>query len=417
MLTREQWDKELEAKKWLSKAMKREALRGNQGYGRYVLEQTEKGLKDVIELSPGTYRWSIRPSKLVIDAAKKAMEEGYTEYAFGTGLKEFRNAIAEKLQRDNDIKADPETQITPTSGCTHAFDLILRVLVDPGDEVLMIDPDYGLYYSKLAEHDAKVVPVPLKEPDKPAGHWTFDPSDLEKRVTPKTKMFVFSNGNNPTGMLYGKKEIEEIAEIATKKDILVVADELYERLTFDGREHYSIASFPGMEDRTITLMGFSKVQAMSGFRVGFMVANKEITRYLKAQVAHTVECVNTIGQMAAIAAMSPEMNLWVKEVIQELTKRRNYAVSRLNNMRGITCGTPMGCFFMFPNTSALGKSHDVAEFFLREAKIRVPVGTNYGPINGEGHIRVTFAAGWDRLAQGLDAMNKAAEKLMTQKQE
>lgn len=411
LLSEESWNSQLKENRWLSQKIKRGLIGGGRGYGAYRLSEMEMRLDDVIEMSPGTYRGSVKPAKLIIDAAKRAMDDGYTEYAFGSGLKEFRIAIAEKLMREKNMKFNPDTEITATSGCTHAFNMTMDILIDPGDEILMIDPDYVLYWRRIEEYGAKAVPVPLKDPNILESPWTFDVAELEKRISPKTKMFVFSNGNNPCGRIFSKKELESIAEIAIRKDIYVFADELYEKLTFDGHQHYSIASIPGMAERTITAMGFSKVPAMSGFRVGYVLANKEVISQMKQEVAHSVECVNSVGQMAAIAAMSEEMNEWYNEIRKELQMRRDYTVGKLNSIPGIVCSKPVGSFFLFPNISRLGTSQAVAEFLLREAKVKVPVGTGFGPVNGEGHIRITFAAPWDRLARGLERIASAAAKL------
>ena len=413
MISKHEWEEQLMNKKWLSMRMKHGL--GATGYSDFRISEIEKELKNVIEMSPGTYRGSIQPSKLVIEAAKKALDDGFTDYTYWEGLADFRKAVAKKLKRENGIEADPEKHITPTSGCTHAFDMTLRILVDPGDEVMMIDPEYCYFWRKLREHGAKTVPVPLKEPTKPASHWEFDTTALEKRITSRTKMLVMSNGNNPSGKLYSKEELEAVAEIATKNKIFVFSDELYEKVVFDGYKHFGIASLPGMAEYTITAIGFSKMQAMSGFRVGFAVANEEITRHMKWLVGHTVECVNSVGQKAAIAAMSEEMDDWHEEILSELQRRRDFAVARLNKIGGIVCNLPVGSYFLFPNISKLGTSQEVAEFFLREGRVKVLLGTDYGQINGEGHIRISFCAGWDRLAEGLERIAVTAEKLLAQK--
>lgn len=408
-------DKEVLSKKWLNKWIKNRMGR-KAAYRRSMLskERDFSGARfdigDIVELAPGTFRGSWSTPPMVIEAAKKALDEGHTETMSASGFQDFRDAIAEKALRENGIEADPDKEIQGTHGVSFTFNMVMRCFIEPGDDVLMIDPDY--YLLRAPDFGAKVIPVPLKEPSDPRSEWFFDVEELVERATSNSKMIVFANGNNPTGHLYTKKELEQIAEVAQDEDLIVFSDELYSRCVFDGKKHQSIAALPGMMERTITASSFSKIEVMSGFRIGYAIANKEIRQVLNMMTSYETECLNTIGQKAAIAALSEECLEWIlTNTIPEIQKRRDYAWEKLNKIEDVICAKTRGTYYLYPNISKydIGDPYDIIDYFVKEAGVLVR--TDYGPINSPGHFRVSACAPWHRLAIGLDRITEALESL------
>jgi aminotransferase len=395
-----------EMMKWYNERMKRRY--SSKKSWRRDMSAEELGYDDAIMIAPGTFRYSWPAPPMVIEAAKKALDEGHTDYIPGKGFLDYREAVSEMASREMGIEADPKTEIQPTHGISFTFLLAMRGLLNPGDDIMMVDPDYFL--SRVPEY-INVIPVPLKEPDNKYEEWSFDINELAERITPETKMFVFANGNNPTGHLYTKKEIEQIAEFAIDNDLLVFSDELYARCVFEGKKHFSIAAIPGMEDRTITAYSFHKIESMSGMRIGWVISDKDIISLFTSLVSHETECINTIGQKAGIAAASKEALDWInKNTLAEVKKRLDYCWKKLNSIEDVTCAKATGTYYLFPNVSKynLGSAQDIIDFFVKEAGVLIRA--NYGKINGPGHFRVSACSPWERLAFGLDAIKETLEK-------
>ena len=219
-----------------------------------------------------------------------------------------------------------------------------------------------------------------------------------------------SNGNNPTGYLYTKEDLKAIADLAKEKDFYVLTDELYEKIVFDGRKHTSMASIPGMKERTISIMGFSKLDHISGFRIGFAVASPEIIDKIALIIRCSTQCVPSIGQKAPLASLKGDRG-WIDGVVAEYKKKRDYMVSRLNGMRGVKCPTPMSSTFAFPSIRGVGlSSQEFAEELLAEGQVRVVPGAWFGR-NGEGHVRISYCVSMDWISQGLDRMEKTISAL------
>jgi aminotransferase len=400
-------EKQAQSNKWYNTAI-RKRFESQRAWRRDMSAQ-EKGLKDVIEIAPGTFRYSWPAPPMVIDAAKKALDEGHTDYIPGKGFQDYREAIAEMASREFGIIADPEKEIQPTHGISFTFNLAMRGFIDPTDEILMIDPDYFL--SRIPPN-VKVIPIPLMEPSDPREEWSFEIEELVDRITPKSKMLVMANGNNPTGHLYTKKELEQISEVVQENDLLVFSDELYARCVFEGKKHYSIGALPGMEDRTITAYSFHKMESMSGMRIGWVIASEDLIRVFTALMSHETECINTIGQKAGIAAASQEALKWIQDnTIREVKKRLDFCWTKLNKIEDVSCARSTGTYYLFPNISKynIGTIQDIVDFFVKEAGVLVRAG--YGTINGPGHFRVSSCAPWDRLSIGLENIAEALEKL------
>lgn len=401
---------------WLSAGMKRGLLMDYEtaeGVSNPLVEARTSGdigssLGKILSLSAGGQ--TDRPaSPVVIDAVRKALDDWHTAHYPGVmGYKDFRLACSEKLARENGITADPDSEITPVAGAQLAIDGAIRILVNPGDEVLLITPEYAAIEPCIHMAGGKVVHVPLIEGKT---EWRFDPDELRKRITKKTKLFVFSNGNNPGGVLYTKAELQIIAGLAQEHNFYVFSDEEYEKLAFDGLKHLSIASLPGMHERTVTAYSFSKAYCMSGFRIGYMVANAAITDQMYNIIRLAVQAVPSYGMIAATAALRTDMSAWLAESMKMLTEKRDFAVKRLNAMPGVTCAMPRGCYFLFPNLSSYGvPSWQIVRHMEEKARISVAAGVGFGPA-GAYHVRVSGCVGMEDLKEGLDRMEKALPTL------
>ncbi len=400
--------------RWLSQAAKRglmadyaDSFVGSPMWGHERMDQLAKRVPNAIELSAGTSRKARKPEAHLLEAAKKAIDDGYTDFASIKGYDDFREAIARKLRNENAVEYDPETEICPTTGCQQAIDGTFKILIDPGDEVLLIDPEYASFEPPLRWYGAKVIPVPLEKKD---SNWSFNLSDLAQRAGRKTKLLVMSNPNNPVGILYSREQLKGIAELANDHDFFVMSDELYEKIIFDGGKHTSIASLPGMKERTITLIGFSKMDHISGFRVGFAAANREIIEQMYNVVRFTTQCVPSIGQRTALASLLGPRD-WIQRVVDEYGKKRDFAVNKLKNIKGVKCHTPQSGYFAFPDFSAYHiPSQYLAEHLLLEGRVRTVPGFWFGR-NGEGHLRISYNVGKDWIEEGIDRLQQTIEKL------
>jgi aspartate/methionine/tyrosine aminotransferase len=371
-------------------------------------EDMAHGMEDVVILSAGG-QVARPPSPVVIEAVRNALDDWHTAHYPGVmGYRDFRVACAEKLARDNGIQADPDSEITPTLGNQEAIDGAIRILINPGDEVLLADPLYADMEPLIHMAGGKVVHVPLIEGKT---EWHFDPDELRKRVTNKSKLFMFANGNNPVGVLYTREELQAIADVAQEHHLFVFSDEEYEKIVFDGLKHTSIASLPGMRERTITAFSFSKTYSMSGFRIGYMVASPAITDEMYNIIRVQAQAVSSYGMIAAAAVLRADMTAWLADTVRELVEKRDYAVNRLNAMPGVTCGIPRGCYFLLPNFSSYGvPSWRMARHFLERGRIAVVAGNMFGP-GGDYHLRISGCVGLDAIKEGLDRMEEALPTL------
>jgi len=335
--------------------------------------------------------------KFIREAAKKAMDKGYTHYTAIAGIPELREAIAEKLREENGIEADPEKEILVTCGGYHAIFAIFNVLLNPGDEVILTDPAWSAYYSVAKFVNAKIIYCPLHEDRgfKP------DVGELENKITDKTKLIVLNTPQNPTGAVLDRKTLEEIADIIGKRNVILLSDEVYEKIIFDGEKHFSIASIPDVREKVITVFSFSKTYAMTGWRVGYVIANSTFTEHLKKVVSISTVCASSIAQYAALAALKGPQDA-VREMVKEYGNRRNLIVSELNKINGVKCFKPKGAFYVFPDFSKISKdSMSLAMYILEKARVVTVPGVIFGPEIGEGHLRMSFAASREDLKEAV----------------
>ncbi len=331
----------------------------------------------------------------IIDQGCWAWNHGYTKYVSNPGLPVLREAIADKLNRENGFHVGPENVIV-TFGANQALFAALQVTLNPGDEVLVPNPCFSNYFGYIALAQAVAVPVPTYEKD----HFHVKAEVLEKYITDKTRLLIINSPCNPTGSVTPKEDLMEIAELAKKHDLIVVADEPYEHILFDGNEHCSIATLPGMFERTITANGFSKTYAMTGWRIGYGVADPETIKAMTLVLASTTSNVTAAVQIAAVKALKGSQQC-VADMNAEYWKRRDILVKGLNETKGISCITPEGAFYAFANIKELGMtSKEVAIKILDEVQVVTTPGDAFGPA-GEGYLRFSFAASEENIREAL----------------
>ena len=338
-------------------------------------------------------------------AANQALAQGKVHYTSNFGLMELRQAIAEKLQRENhvDYKA---SEVLVTVGLSEAVFAVLASLLDEGDELLVPDPVWLNYINVPNLLGAKAVTYSLKEEN----GYQMDLDEVRSKITSKTRGIVIVTPNNPTGGVLEENVLQELAEIAKSNDLMVIADEIYERLVYDGAKHVSIASLPGMKERTFTMNGMSKAYAMDGWRLGYVAAPEEYITVMNKFHQHNTTCAPNFVQAASIVALTQEGDE-VREMVKEYQRRRDYAVQAINAIDGISCLCPKGAFYIFINCKQLGKtSAELSQYFLEQAKIALVPGDVFGP-GGEGYLRMSFAASYESIVEGCERLKAAVEQL------
>lgn len=343
--------------------------------------------------------WHIR------EASFYSLEKGYTTYTSNKGLLELRKAISKYLTKYQ-VEYDPEEEVLVTIGVSEGVDLALRVLIEEGDEILVPDPSYVSYSPLIGL--AGGVAVALKTSAKDAFKITAD--SLEKAITPKTKALILTFPNNPTGAILNKEELEKLAEVIIRHDLIVISDEIYSELTYDG-VHTSIASLPGMWERTLLLNGFSKAYAMTGWRVGYACGPASIISMMNRIHQYSILCAPVMGQLAAVEALENGLKE-MKQMIMSYNYRRNSMVNGFNKI-GLECSLPQGAFYAFPSIKATGMDSDeFAEKLLEAEKVAVVPGTAFGEM-GEGYIRCCYAASLPDINEAVKRMDRFLQSIRT----
>lgn len=341
-------------------------------------------------------------------AAADALARGEVHYTANAGLAELREAIADKLRTDNGLRVDPQREVIVTVGAKEAVFITLGGLLDEGDEFIVPTPTWPDYLQTAALVGGRPVPVPLGP-----GH-QIDPDAVEAAVTPRTKLLLVLTPHNPTGAVAERATLEVLSEIAARHDLLVVSDEIYEKLVYDGAAHISFATLPGMAERTLTINGFSKAYSMTGWRLGYVAGPAGLIGALMKMHQSTTNCAVTFAQWGGVAAYRGDQGC-VAEMAREFDRRRRLVMDALRRMPGVRCVEPRGAFYAFPDFSALGRSDvDLAEDLLRRAHVALVPGSAFGP-GGEGHLRIAYSTGYDALAAGLARMAKAVEELASER--
>jgi aspartate/methionine/tyrosine aminotransferase len=336
--------------------------------------------------------------------AKRALDAGATHYGPSAGLPELRGAIAKHISESRGISVTPD-EVVVTPGAKPIMFFTILALVNRGDEVVYPNPGFPIYESVINFVGGVPVPIPLLEET----GFGFDLALFEKRVSRKTKLIIINSPQNPTGGVLEKAEIERIADIARTFRIPVLTDEVYRQFLYDG-EFCSIASLPGMQEHCIILDGFSKTFAMTGWRLGYGVMPVPVAEHLTRLIVNTVSCTAAFSQLAGIAALEGDQTA-VARMVAQFKRRRDLVVEGLNRLPGVSCRSPRGAFYAFPNVSRLrGKSGDVADRLMQDAGVAVLPGTAFGE-HGEGYLRLSYANSEPNLRKALDRMAPVLAKL------
>lgn len=355
-------------------------------------------MKDAISLGVGEpdfdTPWSIREEGIY------SLEKGRTYYTSNAGLSELRTEICNFLNRRYGLNYNPDGETLITVGGSEAIDLAFRAMLNPGDEVIIPQPSYVSYLPCAVLADATPVLVNLNEENE----FRLTPEELLSAITPKTKILVFPFPNNPTGAIMPKEELEKIAQICIDKDIFVVSDEIYSELTYGGEHHCSIASIPGMTDRTIVINGFSKSHAMTGWRLGYACGPAPIIKQMLKIHQFAIMCAPTNSQYAAVEALR-HCDENIEHMRDEYDQRRRFMLTRLRGM-GLKCFEPFGAFYIFPNIAEFGMtSEEFAMRFLKEYKVAIVPGTAFGEC-GEGFLRMSYASSLSNLKTAMERLEE-----------
>jgi aminotransferase len=341
--------------------------------------------------------WHIR------EAAIYSLEKGYTMYTSNLGMPELRHELSRHLRDKYNLEYDPETELLITIGVSEGLDLSTRAILDPGDEVIMADPGYVSYNSCVVLAGGIPVMVPTYEQD----NFELSADEIEKCVNQKTKAILIGYPANPTGAVMGREKLEKIAEVARRHQLTVISDEIYSSLVY-GVEHTCFATLPHMKESTILLGGFSKAYAMTGWRIGYAAASKEVISAMFKIHQYTIMCAPTMGQVAAIEALKSGEDS-VNGMVEDYNRRRLFMVRGLNKI-GLPCFEPKGAFYAFPSIKSTGlSSEEFAEKLIREEKVAVVPGTAFGRC-GEGYIRCCYATSMDDIEEALKRMGRFVGK-------
>ena len=358
--------------------------------------------KRVIHFEKGDFQGDeFRPAPHIMEACAKAVLDGHVRYVPGPGLPELRDAIAEEASKRG--RPTVREEVLVTMGAKHALTQSLLTLVDEGDEVVFPNPGYPPDEFWITYAGGRVVYAPLVEPD-----FHFDLDSLRSLITPHTKLLIINTPQRPNGMVVG--HLDEIAAICTELDVMVLTDEIFSHMVYGPADHRTIAAVDGMADRSILVDTFSKTYIMTGFRIGWCVANRELITAMDIFQQNSVTNVAAFVQLAALAAITGPQD-HVEETVGRLRAKRDKVVSALNALDGIDCPTPDGSFYVFPEIRGTGMTaQQFADYLIEQHGVGVVAGSAFGD-RGEGHVRLTYAAPDDVLEEGLDRIRRAVENL------
>jgi len=340
----------------------------------------------------------------IVEAAVKALHEGHTHYTPSAGIPELREAVAQEVARTRHIPVDPQ-QVVITPGAKPIIFFSLLALCQEGDEVIYPNPGFPIFESTINFVGATPVPVKLQE----ESGFRFDRDEFPSLITSRTRLIIINSPENPTGGVLCEEDLEMIAQCAIEADAMVLSDEIYSRILYEG-EHISIASLPGMAERTIILDGFSKTYAMTGWRLGYGVMPHELAEQMAKLMVNSNSCTATFTQWAGIEALTGPQDA-VKEMVAAFRKRRDVIVEGLNKIPGFRCPLPQGAFYAFPNIEETGlTSVEMQDYLLEEAGVATLAGTSFGAY-GEGFLRLSYANSVDNIRRALERIEEAVSKL------
>jgi aspartate aminotransferase len=357
---------------------------------------------DVVGFGAGEPDFETPPH--IKDAAAKALADGFTKYTPSSGIPELRQAIADKFKRDNGLTYKP-SQIIVSCGGKHSCYNVVIATCQEGDEVIIPSP-YWLSYPEMVKL-ASAKPVIIETTDRT--EFKVTPEQLRAAITPRTRLFILNSPSNPTGSLYTRDEIKALGDICVEKGVLIMSDEIYEKLVYDGAEHHSVAAFsPQHYEHTILVHGFAKAYSMTGWRLGYLAAPEPIAKAIDAVQSHSTSNPTSFAQKGAVAALNgPQDHLasW----LAEYAKRRSYAHAKLNSIPGISCVNAKGAFYLFPNVSKLGlSSTDFCARLLEQEKVAAVPGIAFG---ADAYLRISYATSMANIEKGLDRLERFARSL------
>ncbi len=360
---------------------------------------------DVIRLSVGEPDFET-PS-FVSEAAKRAIDEGFTHYSPEAGYDDLRRAVADKLRRENHVDYAYESEVLITPGSSAGIHLVLQALLDPGDEVLVPDPGWFHYSTLVSLCGAKPVGLPIRVERENA----INLDEVRDLITQRTKILILNSPGNPTGLVLSADALRSLGELAEKYDLIILSDEVYERIVYPGNQQISPASISGLKERTITSNGFSKAYAMTGWRVGYLAAPQEIVDKVTALNGYTLVCASSVSQRAAYTALTdPRMQNTVNQMVSRFGRRRSIVIDAMENLAAIRLFPPQGAFYAWVDIQKTQLSSEAfAHKLVTEKKVGVMPG-NYFGLNGRGHIRISFATQEDLLKEGLKRFRDFVEK-------
>ena len=340
----------------------------------------------------------------VVEAGVDALRKGWTHYGPSAGLPELRQTIAEYVSQTRGVKVTSEEVVVVPGGKPIIFFTVLA-LIDEGDEVIYPNPGFPIYESMVNYVGGRAVPIRLRE----ERDFSWDLDELAALISERTRLIILNSPQNPTGGVLDRREIEQIARAIGDRNILVLSDEIYSRLVFDGGEHFSIMSVPGMQERTILLDGFSKTYAMTGWRMGYGVMRPDLAAHITRLMTNSNSCTASFTQLAGIEAIRGDQTS-VDRMREEFQRRRDVFVRGLNQIKGFSCRMPRGAFYVFPNISATGrKSKPLADALLEQAGVAALSGTAFGAF-GEGYLRFSVANSPENLQQALERIGEWTAK-------
>lgn len=344
--------------------------------------------------------------KVIKDATIKSIEDGNVFYTSNYGVMPLREAVAEKLRKENNLDYTAN-EVLITAGATESIYDSYSLILEEGDEILLPNPCWPNYINAAYIMGAVPVRYSLAEEN----DFQIDFDELEGLVTEKTKAIVIINPSNPIGSMFTLETLEKLADFAKKKDILVISDEIYEKIIYGNKEHVSIASLDGMKERTITINGFSKTYSMTGFRLAYIAAPEEFIRVLNIIHQHNTSCATSFVQHGGITALK-EGNEGAEEMVKEYKRRRDYIVDKVNSIEGLSLNAPDGAFYAFINIKALGvSSEEFCNYLLDEECVAIVPGTVFGSA-GEGFVRFSYASSYEDIVEGLNRMEKACKHFL-----
>jgi aspartate aminotransferase len=365
-------------------------------------KQLERGGRDIVHLEIGEPDFDTPTN--IREAAKKALDQGWTHYGPSAGLPEHRETISKYMKDYWDLDYSPE-EIVVVPGAKPIMFFTILACVEEGDEVIYPNPGFPIYESMIEYIGAKAVPIRLRE----ELDFRLDVAELASLVTKKTRLVIVNSPQNPTGGVLTKEDLAAVAELAIKNDLIVLTDEVYNRIIYEG-EHHSVASFPGMKERTVLIDGYSKTYAMTGWRMGWGAMPKDLAPHVTRLMTNSNSCTCSFSQIAGIEGLTGPQE-GSKKMVEAFRERRDVIVDGLNSLPGMTCKKPRGAFYVFPNIKATGKDEKwLADYFLEEAGVACLAGTSFGEF-GKGYIRFSYANSVENIEKAIGRMAEALKSI------